>query len=199
MFLTRFSNTERSSSFSNIHNEFSSSFVYIDESVFPTEPDIVKVHKVTLFMTWFSNTGRSSSFSNLHSVCPVLPCMFVSSFFLPSLISWKYTRLLCIWPEIPTLKNIILYAAYTMITCPGAACYDDEFIFTILIREMRMILLFMTRFANAERPSSFNKNVHIVHVSHWNGNVATFGLFRHLLHRNLSFCIGHSVYVAWCI
>ena len=71
------------SSFSNIHNAFCGSFFNIDESVFPTEPDIVKVHKITLFMTRFSDSGSSSSFSNLHNAFPV-GALYVYEFIFPT-------------------------------------------------------------------------------------------------------------------
>ena len=164
LFLIRFPNTERSSSFSNLHNAFSASFpLYLwvhfsyrawycestqDQFVYdpnfpdwkiellqqptqcisvsclvyvfslPTEPDIMKVHKVTLLMTRIPNTERHNYFRNLRNdhICPL--------------------RL-------------------------GVDFFTDSDIMVL-----HTAIVFMTRLANAERPSSFNENIHTPRFSH---------------------------------
>ena len=87
LFMIRFYNTGTSSSISNWHNAFSSSFPLTLSVHLSTEPDIIKVHMVTLFMTRFSNTERSSPFSKSSKrLKNVMPFYW-----------WVYSWLLRVW------------------------------------------------------------------------------------------------------
>ena len=54
---------------------------YVCEFVFPTEPDIMKVHKVALFLTRFHNIDQAC-LPTYTTHFPVAPFTFIGSVFL---------------------------------------------------------------------------------------------------------------------
>ena len=72
---------------------------------FPHWSNIMKVHEVTLFTTWYSYAKswvQSTSYTMSH--LPVRVIHIHDLIFPSDWISWKYTKSLCLWPDIPMLK-----------------------------------------------------------------------------------------------